>query len=172
MNSTLLVNNSQHCWMLRVVACCWQLLCKAWNRSKFWADNSQHFFCSVSWSLKWNATMLDPFAQLFQHCRGHAYALPCHGLQSLKGCILLSMEVHVPTLLHAFAHHCQHGHNNLQHCWPSNVNSCCVSLHLAWDIAKWEIANCKWCRKLKWQAMLHWMSGVGEEINICIEANL
>ena len=92
MNSTLLVNNSQHCWMLRVVACCWQLLCKAWNWSKFWANNSQHFFCSVSWSLKWNATMLDPFAQLFQHCRGHAYALPCHGLQSRKGCILLSMD--------------------------------------------------------------------------------
>ena len=50
----------QHCWMLhvasvctpccvlvRVVACCWELLCKVWNRSNFWVNNSQHFFCSV-----------------------------------------------------------------------------------------------------------------------------
>ena len=29
----------------------------------------------VSWSPKRNATMLDPFAQLFQHCWGHARSL-------------------------------------------------------------------------------------------------
>ena len=29
-------------------------------------------------------------------------------------------------LLHPLAHHCQHGRNNSQHCWPNNVGSCCV----------------------------------------------
>ena len=33
--------------MLHVVACCWELLHKAWNGSKFEVNNSQHFFCSV-----------------------------------------------------------------------------------------------------------------------------
>ena len=33
-------------WMLHV-ACCWELLGKVWKRSNFWANNSQHFFCSV-----------------------------------------------------------------------------------------------------------------------------
>ena len=29
-------------------------------------------------------------------------------------------------LLHPLAHHCQHGRNNSQHCWPNNEGSCCV----------------------------------------------
>ena len=33
---------------------------------------------------------------------------------------------HCWELLHPFAHHCQHRHNNSQHCWPSNVGSCCL----------------------------------------------
>ena len=32
-------------------------------------------------------------------------------------------------LLCPFAHHCQHARNNSQHCWRSNVGSCCVRLH-------------------------------------------
>ena len=39
------------CYILRPfahpVACCRELLRKIWNRSNFWANNSQHFFCSV-----------------------------------------------------------------------------------------------------------------------------
>ena len=34
-------------------------------------------------------------------------------------------------LVHPFAHHCQHGLNNSQHCWRNNVGSCCVRLHAA-----------------------------------------
>ena len=49
-DATMLANNSQHCWMLHVVSvctpCC-MLLRKVWNRSNFWANNSQHFFYSV-----------------------------------------------------------------------------------------------------------------------------
>ena len=29
------------------VTCCWELLHKTWNGSKFEANNSQHFFCSM-----------------------------------------------------------------------------------------------------------------------------
>ena len=69
------------CYILRPfahpVGCCWMLLGllrKVWNRSNFSANNSQHFF--VPGSPKRSATMLDPFAQLFQHCWGHARSLP------------------------------------------------------------------------------------------------
>ena len=34
-------------------------------------------------------------------------------------------------LLRPFAHYCQHGRNNSQHCWANNVGSCCVRLHVA-----------------------------------------
>ena len=45
------------------------LLRKVWNQSNFAGNNSQHFLI-VPWSPKRSATMLDPFAQLFQHCWG------------------------------------------------------------------------------------------------------
>ena len=38
---------------------------------------------------------------------------------------------HCWELLHPFAHHCQHGRNNSQHCWRNNVGSYCVRLHAA-----------------------------------------
>ena len=55
------------------VGCCFVLLRKVWNRSKFWTNNSRPSF--VPWSPMRSASMLDPFAQLFQHCGGHACAL-------------------------------------------------------------------------------------------------
>ena len=33
-------------------------------------------------------------------------------------------------LLYPFTHHCQHGRNNCQDCWPNNVGSCCLRLHV------------------------------------------
>ena len=69
--ATMLTNISQHCWMLhvtlnpaafrhldmflrvvacrcllllRVPACCWELLLKVWNRLNFWSNDSHHFF--------------------------------------------------------------------------------------------------------------------------------
>ena len=61
--------------LLHVVRCCWQLLRKVWNRSNFWANTPNISFVPWSRSVKRSATMLDPFAQLFQHCWGHACAL-------------------------------------------------------------------------------------------------
>ena len=75
-DATLLATNSQHCWMFHVASvctpCC-MLLRKVWNWSNFSANNSQHFFCSMIAKAK--RTMLDLFAQLFQHCWGHARSL-------------------------------------------------------------------------------------------------
>ena len=91
---------------------------------------SQNLYQHVSWSPKGSATMLDSFAQLFQHCWDYTWSP-----KSLDG-ICPSHDVlwrshHFWELLHAFAHHCQHGPNNSQHCWPNNVESCSVRLHVA-----------------------------------------
>ena len=49
---------------------------------------------------------------------------------NIVGCYMLRPFAHLVAccweLLHPFAHHCQHGRNNSQHCWPNNVGSCCV----------------------------------------------
>ena len=37
-------------------------------------------------------------------------------------------------LLHPFAQHCQQGRNNCQDCWPNNVGSCCLRLHVALEL--------------------------------------
>ena len=75
-------------------------------------------------------TRLDPFAQLFPTLLGSSRRIT-HGLQSLMGCILPIMHCrsqHCWELLHPFAHHCKHGRNNSQHCWPNNVRSLHVAL--------------------------------------------
>ena len=75
-DATLLANNSQRCWMLHVASvctpCCMLLDVVACRCAKF--ETGQTFqpttpnISFVPWSPKRNATMLDPFAQLFQHC--------------------------------------------------------------------------------------------------------
>ena len=56
-----------------VCTLCCMLLRKVWNRSNFQPTTPNISF--VPWSPKRSATMLDPFAQLFQHCWGHARSL-------------------------------------------------------------------------------------------------
>ena len=121
------------CPLLHVVGCCCLLLRKVWNRSNFSANNSQHFFCSViaeAWRNNVGSvstalpTLLGP------------RTLVTHGLQRLMGCILPTMHCrsqHWWELSHLFADHCQYVHNNSQHYWRNNVESCCVSLHAALD---------------------------------------
>ena len=55
------------------VACCWELLHKVWNWSNFWANNPQHFFCSVITEV-WHNTV-GSICTALQHCLGHACAL-------------------------------------------------------------------------------------------------
>ena len=82
-DATLLANNSQHCWMLHVTSistpCCMLLDVVACCCAKF--ETGQTFqpttpnISFVPWSPKRHATMLDPFAQLFQPCWGHTCSL-------------------------------------------------------------------------------------------------
>ena len=73
----------------------------------------------VPWPPKRSAIMLDPFAQLFQHCWGHARSLRMVYKELFMGCILPTMHCRSQNcweLLHPFAHYCQHARNNSQHC--------------------------------------------------------
>ena len=82
-DATLLANNSQHCWMLHVAPvctpCCMLLDVVACCCAKFETDQTfQPTIPNISfvlWSPKRSATMLNPFAQLFQHCWSHARSL-------------------------------------------------------------------------------------------------
>ena len=73
--------------------------------------------------------MLDPFAQLFQHCWGHAYALHMVSLEFTKssGCILSNIvSIPSPNIAGSCcfqAQHCQHRGDNSQHFWRNNVGS-------------------------------------------------
>ena len=82
-DATFLANNSQHCWMLHimsictpicmlldVVACC----CAKFETGQTFQPTTPNI-SFVPWSPKRNATMLDLFAQLFQHCWGQACSL-------------------------------------------------------------------------------------------------
>ena len=71
----------------------------ALNRSNFCANNSQHSF--VAWLPKRNATMLDPFTQLLQHCWG------------------LSRALHMVSKVLT---RCTAG--------PKSIGSCCIRLHI------------------------------------------
>ena len=74
---------TQHCWMLHVASvctpCCMLLDVVACCCAKF--ETGQTFqpttpnISFVPWSPKRSVTMLDLFAQLFQHCWGHARSL-------------------------------------------------------------------------------------------------
>ena len=74
---------TQHCWMLHVASvctpCCMLLDVVACCCAKF--ETGQTFqpttpnISFVPWSPKRSATMLYPFAQLFQRCWGHARSL-------------------------------------------------------------------------------------------------
>ena len=56
--------------LLHVVACC----CAKFETGQTFQQTTPNI-SFVPWSPKRSATMLDPFAQFFQHCRGHARSL-------------------------------------------------------------------------------------------------
>ena len=98
---TLLHIIACYCMLLHVVTCCWELFRKVWNWSNFWANNSQHFFCSV---IAFTATS----SKIVGVTRAPRW-LSNLNLQSRMGCILFTMHCrpqHCWELLHPFAHHC------------------------------------------------------------------
>ena len=95
--------------LLYVVACCSELLQKVWKQHTFESTTSNIPF--VPWSPRRSTTMLDPFAQLLQHCWGHARVLHVVSFEFTKSYGLYpyqkAMRVqHCWELLHSFAHHC------------------------------------------------------------------
>ena len=100
--------------LLQVVVCCWT---KFETGQTFIKANNSSTFLFVLWSLKHSATMLDPFAQPFQHCWGHARAL--HMVSKVLWAISFPWCTAAPNIVGSC---CIHLHY---------VGSCCVCLHLA-----------------------------------------
>ena len=90
--------------LLHVVGCCWVLLRKVWNHSICFQPTTPNI-SFVPWSPKRSTTMLDPFAQLLQHCWGHAR----------------SLRMDYKDLWVVFFPRCTAG--------PKLVGSCCIRLH-------------------------------------------
>ena len=93
-----LCKRKQHCWMLHVRCCA-----KFETGQTFQPTTPNISF--VPWSPKRSTTMLDPFAQLFQHCWGHAR----------------SLRMDYKDLWVVFFPRCTAG--------PNIVGSCCIRLH-------------------------------------------
>ena len=109
-DATLLANNTQHCWMLHAASVCTpfcMLLRKVETSQTFQPTTPNISF--VPWSPKRSAIMLDPFAQLFQHCWGHAR----------------SLRMDFKDLWVVFFPRCTAG--------PNLVGSCCIRLHTTTD---------------------------------------
>ena len=117
---------TEHCWMSHVASvctpCCMLLDVVACCCAKF--ETGQTFQSTtlnisfVRWLPKRNATMLDPFAQLFQHCCGHARS----SRMVYKDLWVVSFPrcTTGPKIVESCCislHHCQHARNNSQHCW-------------------------------------------------------
>ena len=88
--------------LLHVVVCHWELLCKVW------ANNSQHFFCSVITKAQHHnlVSICTAFAALL--CLPHMRVTD--GLQSLMGCIF--------PMMHCRFQHCCSALPKLTHqCW-------------------------------------------------------
>ena len=88
------------CMFLDVVLCC----CAKFETGQTFQPTTPNI-SFVPWSPKRSATMLDPFAQLFQHCWGHP--------RSLRMVYKDLWVVSFPR--------CTVG--------PNNVGSCCIRLH-------------------------------------------
>ena len=78
-----LSKRTQHCWMLHVASvctpCCMLLdvvarCCAKFETGQIFQPTTPNIFF-IPWSPKRSATMLDPFAQFFQHSWGHARSL-------------------------------------------------------------------------------------------------
>ena len=134
------------CLFAHFVECCCMFLGVVAQKLKPVKILSQHLltfllFCDCC--SKHSTTMLDPFAQLLQHCWCHARTFHNHGLQTLMGCIIPTMHCrfqHYCELFHLFSHY-------YPHCQPNNIGSCCVGLHIAkrflqerrgGNVAKWS----------------------------------
>ena len=141
-DATLLTNNFLHCWMSQVLSVCTPC-CKLLDFVAQSLKPVKLFSQQLSTFLLFRdrrSVAQQCWIRLIQHCCATLptllglRTLITHGLQRLVGCILPTIHCrsqHCRELLHPFAYHCQHAHNNSQHCCANNVGSCCVRLHVA-----------------------------------------
>ena len=112
----------QHCWISQCASVCTpfcrllHVVAQSLKPVKLLSNNSSTFLF-VLWLLKHSATMLNPFAQPFQHCWGHARAL--HMVSKVLWAVSFPWCTAAPNIVGSC---CIHLHN---------VGSCCVCLHLA-----------------------------------------
>ena len=133
---------TEHCWpttpnivgcymlrpFVRPVGCC----CAKFETGQTFQSTTPNI-SFVPWSPKRSATMLDPFAQLFQHCWGHARSLRM---------VYKDMSYILPTM-HCRSQHCWEFFNPFARQLPTRTQqlptllaqqcfaSCCVRLHAA-----------------------------------------
>ena len=111
-------NNSQHCRRNNVGSCCVRLHAALHLASV--CTPCCMLLCVVAQSLKPVKLLSQQLPKFLLFCDRRSVAQQCW---SLTGCIfptILQVRQHCWELLHPFAHHYQHGHNNSQHCWPNN----------------------------------------------------
>ena len=131
----MLTNNSQHCRMLQVASVCtpcFMLLdVVACCCAKF--ETCQTFQpTTLNISLFRDRRSVTQQCWICLHSSSNIVgATHAHYTRFTKtyGLCPSHDALQVPTLLGVvapFAHHCQHGCNNSQHCWRNNVGSCCV----------------------------------------------
>ena len=139
-HATLLANNSQHCWMLHVASVCtpcFMLLdVVACCCAKF--ETGQTFSQQLPTFLLFRdrrSVAQQCWIRLHTSCNivgaTHAHYV---WFTTTYGLYLPTMHCrsqHCWKLSHRFVHHCQHTHNNSQHCCANNVGNCCVRLHAA-----------------------------------------
>ena len=80
--------------LLHVATCCWELNCCAKSETSETFGPTTLNSSFVSWSPKCSATMLDPFAQLFQHCWDYARSLHMVSKVLLIGCGSCCIRLH------------------------------------------------------------------------------
>ena len=127
-DATLLANNSQHCWMLRVTSVCTPLLRVVAQSLKPAKHFSQQL---LTFLLFRDRRSVAQQCWIRLHSSFNIVGATHAQYAWFMGCTLPTMHrgsQHCWELLHPFAHHCQHARSNSQHCWRNNVGSCCVRL--------------------------------------------
>ena len=105
--------------LLHVVGCC----CAKFETGQTFQPTTSNI-SFVLWSPKRSATMLDPFAQLFQHCWGH----------------VRSLRMDYKDLWVVFFPRCTEG--------PKLVGNCCIRLHTMLNVIEccWVLLRKVWNR--------------------------
>ena len=121
------VQQTLNCWMLHVVSvctpCC-MLLRRVWMSQQlptFILFHDRRGVAQQRWIRLHSSSNIGGATHAHYTWSRKSYGLhPSH--DALQVLTLLGVVA-------SFAHHCRHGRNYSQHCWPNIVWSCCIRLH-------------------------------------------